>query len=166
VSSETKVFDNDGNEIVTNGQQIQLVRPAGRYIVNADGSLTEAPDEYVDSFYDKNNIPPSPFASDFSRNGGEVTGVFLAPNEYNPNAISQNAPPIYTDGELAQIIADIESGKIPITGQFKADGTFEMYNLPEEMANRSLEGAEIIATFTAHDGEAISGSVVFPVDKK
>jgi hypothetical protein len=80
------------------------------------------------------------------------------------------SPTTYTDDELAQIIAEIESGERPISGRINENGIFELYNLPEDsgmarrsvMAGRSLTDAELTVTITLLDGtEVFSGSGVY-----
>ena len=156
-------MDENGNETAINKED--LVRPSARIIVNDDGSMNDVSDKQVDSLYESLNIPESPFLSDHDilSNDAESTAVtFITAGEPNPFIDPHIPLPTYTDEEWAQLIADIESGKIPITGRFNEDGTFEYYSIPVEMAGHSFAGAESSFSFALPDGSEVSGSVVFP----
>jgi len=161
------VKDQDGNGIHVNNSQ--LLRPAGMFKVEDDGSITQVRDKWVDAFYDRMGVPESP--SFFEREelkDGEMTSysITLTDGSYlgTDPAKYDIAPPqrTYTDAEWAQILADIESGKLQPSGQVNADGTFTLFNNPNNpFIDRRSEGAVLTEITLSFDGE----DFVFGEDK-
>lgn len=142
---------NDEQARNMSGQQIQ--RPI-TFNINGDGSVTPAKnDDKVDSLFDSFNIPQSE-----TRSGDVVlsTNTTFTDCVIGSNPASRDsdlAPPTYTDAEKAQMIDDIESGKIQPFGKFNNDGTIEIYNLPEGLP----VGAEIDVSLFSVSGCSVIG---------
>jgi hypothetical protein len=146
--AETRVtFENEeGQEVEISNPQ--FMRPAGRFRIEEDGSRTPVQDDWVDSFYERHNIPQSP--SIFEREDADVVEFSFSIYAKDGSALAGEPgifdiiPPLptYTDEEWAQIIADIESGKLQPSGQVNADGTITIWNRPDNPF-RNRDGAEL-----------------------
>jgi beta-lactamase regulating signal transducer with metallopeptidase domain len=136
-AGSTFTDENGNNGSVADGQ----VGQTGRLTPNNDGTYTLAPN---DDFPNGLNIV-NPFSfGDGAILGGDVTVDFNAGHNLEREDI---ALPTYTEEEMAQIRADIESGQTQPAGIIHPDGTMEWFNRHEIIP----EDAEIDWSFTPFD---------------
>lgn len=99
------ITDEDGNSIPISNSQV--VR-APRFAVDKDGNCTPNPDEDLNALLDALEIPERQFNQD-----GDVTYKFISKDQGGLDMDMSSFQPTRTEEEWQQIIADIESGKIP-----------------------------------------------------
>lgn len=79
-----------------------------RFSIDKDGNLTPNPDEKLNELFDALNIPKGQFDQ---RDGVEYSWGLKDAGDLDED--TPFLPPTRTEEEWQQIIADIESGKIP-----------------------------------------------------
>ena len=104
-SFESFITDKDGNSVPISDSQV--VR-APRFSVDKDGSCTPDPDEDLNALLDALEIPERQFDQD-----GDVTYKLVSKDQGGLDEDMSSFRPTRTEEEWQQIIADIESGKIP-----------------------------------------------------
>ncbi len=107
---EGTVFqDEDGNSLPIGEGQLKA---AGRFLQDEDGNLVLSPDDDLSALMDDGVEGPIVFAFDEDGNYGVYQySLTDEENDWDFN-IEGYKPKEYTDEEMAQIIADIESGKL------------------------------------------------------
>ncbi len=96
--------ENGGHRQLTSGQVVD----AARFSVDKDGDLIPDPDEKLNDLQDALNIP----GRQFEQSDG-VEYQWISKGEGDLDEDTPPLPPTRTEEEWRQIIADIESGKIP-----------------------------------------------------
>jgi hypothetical protein len=131
-NSTAKIIDPNGNELPVSDGELTLM-PSDNSLNGFAAPFFFGRDELLDKSITVHGLEPLENADvfDFS---GSVQGFVQI----------DLVPPTYTEEDLAQIIAKIESGEIQPAGIMHPDGTFEWLNRPDEIP----EDAEVEVLFT------------------
>lgn len=158
--TDTRFTDKDGKETIIDSPQI--IR-GERFKIGEDGKLVPDRDTWVDNYLDRLGIPYSQSPSIFDRDDENASfDYFFTDKDDDENFNTVPAASNYTAEELAQIIADIESGKLPLSGQINADGTLTIFNNPgNAFIDRSKEGEVLTEITLSFNGE----DLIFGEDK-